>query len=369
MTGLLARAEREIGGAFTALGQELGELHVPGARRDMCLMATLSVVISVLAAVWLRLDNVWWAGISGFMSVQATRPGSLQRGVLRIVGTAVGAGLALLLAPWALYDHAALFVVLLLVTAAGMVGFMLSPHGYAWLFVAITFSLVLLGGLEDPPRVFTFAVYRTLEVVVGTGVAVAVAFVLASEAAPAPPAPPMPGLDELLGPRRQVVEHAARVGLAVALMPLVWRWFELSGQTQMAVTVAAVMAAPVLADHPEDWRSVARRALHRVLGCAVFGGAGLLLLAVPLTTMPLWLAVLAGGVWVATHVQAGPRGVGYLGTQGAVVFIMTLVQGVGPPDSIAPGLERLGGMVGGLALLLLVSLALWPDVAQPQDES
>ena len=43
------------------------------------------------------------------------------------------------------------------------------------------------------------------------------------------------------------------------------------------------------------------------------------------------------------------------------VFIVTLIQGEGPPTSIMPGVDRFAGIVGGLAILMVVSLVLWPS--------
>jgi len=37
---------------------------------------------------------------------------------------------------------------------------------------------------------------------------------------------------------------------------------------------------------------------------------------------------------------------------------MSLVQGQGPPESISPGLERLVGVIGGVSILVVVSLVL-----------
>ena len=51
---------------------------------------------------------------------------------------------------------------------------------------------------------------------------------------------------------------------------------------------------------------------------------------------------------------------GYIGTQAALVLIMTLVQGWGPPDSILPGIARFAGMMAGLGILMIVSLIFWP---------
>jgi hypothetical protein len=61
------------------------------------------------------------------------------------------------------------------------------------------------------------------------------------------------------------------------------------------------------------------------------------------------------------HVQIGKHGVGYVGTQAAFVFVVTMIQGPGPPSSIMPGVDRFAGVTGGLGILLIVSLLLWPS--------
>ena len=48
-------------------------------------------------------------------------------------------------------------------------------------------------------------------------------------------------------------------------------------------------------------------------------------------------ATLGAGVWLCMHVQVGRHGVGYVDTQAGMVFIITLVQGASPPESIMPG--------------------------------
>ncbi|HEY2112506.1 MAG TPA: hypothetical protein VGH25_12340, partial [Dongiaceae bacterium] len=55
----------------------------------------------------------------------------------------------------------------------------------------------------------------------------------------------------------------------------------------------------------------------------------------------------------------------YIGTQAALVLIMTLVQGWGPPDSILPGIARFGGMIAALGVLMVVSLIFWPEPPKP----
>ena len=106
--------------------------------------------------------------------------------------------------------------------------------------------------------------------------------------------------------------------------------------------------------------AVAVRSLHRFLGCLLGGVVALVCLALDVESFPWWLAMIGGAVWIGMHIQVGPHGVGYVGTQAAFVFIVTLIQGAGPPTSIMPGVERFAGIVGGLAILLVVSLVLWP---------
>jgi len=88
---------------------------------------------------------------------------------------------------------------------------------------------------------------------------------------------------------------------------------------------------------------------------------GLACLTLPVDNYPLWLAVLFAGVWICAHVGASQRSISYAGIQACMVFIVTLVQGRGPPHSMLPGVERFAGITGGLSILLLVSLVLWPS--------
>jgi uncharacterized membrane protein YccC len=195
----------------------------------------------------------------------------------------------------------------------------------------------------------------------GTVSAMLVALLLAPDDPGTAQAVAPPGWTDLLGAQWPTVLHALRSGITVALLPLVWSQLELPSLSQMAVTVAAVMAVPVQSDYQTDTgRRIIDRAVHRMIGCCFGGLAGVAVLAVSITQFLPWLAVLTAGLWVGAHVQASQRGVGYVGVQGSIVFIMTLVQGYGPPTSILPGIDRFAGIVCGLAVLLVISLLIWP---------
>jgi uncharacterized membrane protein YccC len=328
-------------------------------------MASLAVALSVTAALAMRLYDPWWTAISGFISVQASRPGSIKRGILRITGTVAGAAVGFFITPWIAYDHAACSIFLVVVVALAVLGIMLSPHGYAWLFTGITAVMVVLMSLDDPTAALSVAFYRIAEVSLGTMAALLVAWLLGSDEAGAAERVP-PGWTDLLGANWPAVQHALRSGIAVALLPFFWNWLQLPNLSQMAVTVTAVVAIPSLSDDPVNpGAEIARRGLQRLLGCLFGGLAGLAVLALSITEFLPWLTILTAGVWVGTHVQASKRGVGYAGIQGTAVFIVTLVQGDGPPTSILPGIDRFAGIMCGLVVLLAISLLLAPIGHRP----
>jgi uncharacterized membrane protein YccC len=341
---------------MVALRGDFSELSFGGPRARQSALTALAVTLATTAALVVRVDDPWWAVTSAFMSTQTTAPASVQRGVLRIGGTVAGAALVLALSPWLVENQVALALVLLVISTAGVLGLLVSGHGYAWLLGAITADMVLLAMLADPLSAVDTACSRTAEVTIGTLAAMLVATLLASDAdPPAPQAPP--GWSDLLGAQWPAVQHALQAGVGVMIVPLVWRWLELPGLSQTAVTVAAVMAVPVLSgDAAANQQKIVERSMHRILGCGLWGMAGLACLAVSVTSFVPWLLMLTAGIWLAAHIQGSQRGIGYVGTQGAVVFISTLVQGWGPPDSILQGIDRFIGIVGGLLILLVVSV-------------
>ena len=171
---------------------------------------------------------------------------------------------------------------------------------------------------------------------------------------------PAPGWSDLLGSQWPAVEQALRAGLGVMMVPPVWSWLELPNLSQTAITVTAVMAVPVLSGDDATGRQIKDRSTQRIFGCLLGGVAGLACLALSIDAFLPWLLMLMSGVWIAAHVQGSRRGIGYVGTQGAIVFISTLVQGSDAPTSILPGIDRFAGIGGGLLILLVVSLLTAP---------
>jgi uncharacterized membrane protein YccC len=353
---------RVVRDAMAAVGGELSELQLTGSRGRHCGITALAVVLATVLALIIRVDAAWWAAISAFVSLQTTAPASVQRGILRIAGTTVGAAAALLLSPWLVGDPVSLSLVLLVASTVGVLGLLVDGHGYAWLLGAITVDMVLLAALNDPLSALSTACNRVAEVSIGTLAAMAVAVLLSPVADPVAEAPPAtPGWGNLLGEQWPATQHALRAGISVMLVPLAWNWLDLPGLSQTAVTVAAVMAVPAPSNAAPDPQKITERAMHRLLGCLLGGLAGLACLAVSVQTLLPWLLMLTTGIWIFAHLQGSQRGIGYVGTQGAVAFISTLIQGPEPPASIQPGILRLVGITGGLLILLVVSLLAAPS--------
>jgi uncharacterized membrane protein YccC len=365
MSTLFAPATCILRDAAVGLSQELAEMRLTGGRGSRCAMTAMAVTSATTLALAVHVDEVWWAAISGFVCSQATAPASVQRGILRILGTVGGAGLSMLLSPWFAGDAVALCLALFVVSTTGVLGLLVSGHGYAWLLGAITADMVLMALLSDPSSALPVGVDRAAEVTVGTVAAMLVALLIGAGAdATAGPSPP--GWSDLSGAQWPAMRHALLAGIGVMLVPLVWRLLDLPSLSQSAITVAAVMAVPALTNNAAtDQQKIIERAVHRILGCLFGGAAGLFCLALSVESFVPWVLMLTFGMWIAAHIQASERGIGYVGTQAAVVFISTLVQGPGPPTSIMPGIERFAGITGGLLILLAVSVLTVPSVNFP----
>jgi uncharacterized membrane protein YccC len=357
-----------VAALLAAIRDELTELPLSGPRARQATTAALAVGAAVILALMLRMDNPWWAGISAFMCTQASQPQSLQKGGLRIAGTIAGALLSFIIARWAFYDPVVVLLFLFAAGALGVVGALLSPHGYAWLLGGITAMMVTLGALDDPTQALPVAFYRTVEIVLGTVTALGMARLLAPPGLGVGAA--APGWRGLLTTHWFVLSHGVRTGLAVAAVPLVWRQLELPNLSQMAISIGAVMAVPVLSGVPDkDTAAIVHRLMHRVAGCLLGGGVALLMLALPLSQSFLpWLLMLMAGAWIATQIQTGPHDISVVGAQAGIALILTLVQGWGPPESLLPAFDRIAGMLGAIGLLLLVGLLLGPPIAADDAE-
>ena len=145
-----AAAEEAVGRALGGVWAELREVAAPGARGRHGLMVAAAVPLATVMALTLRLEFVWWAGITAFMTTMASGTATVRRVGLRLLGTAAGAGVAFVMARWLPYDIVALTLFLGGATLLGVVGMLVSAHGMAWMLAGVTANMVVLMALEDP---------------------------------------------------------------------------------------------------------------------------------------------------------------------------------------------------------------------------
>jgi uncharacterized membrane protein YccC len=345
-------------------------LHGAGAREP--LKTVLSVLLAVTLADALELDDLSWAAFSGYMVMRADASEATQRGLMRIVGTLSGAAFGVVLAP-AIADAPVLLVGSLLVaTWIGMFGALKSRYGYTWVFFGITAGLVMTEALAAPDDVLHFAATRVAEITVGTASCILVANLFSASRTEVQAGAqitantarePRPALELLseawFEDHWALLEHATRSALAVALLPIIWRWFEIEDFSQTAVTSYIVMIVPAEAIREGQRRAIIERMAHRAVGCLLGSAIALASLSALGNTLLPSLLVLSVGVWIGYHVQNGRNGVNYIGTQFALGLLITLVQGPGPITDITPGLERFVGILIGIAAQCLLIL-FWP---------
>ena len=340
-------------------------LHGAGARGPF--RAVLSVLLAVTVSDALELDDLSWSAFSGFMVMRADVAESLARGTLRVAGTIGGAAVGLVVAPAIADDPALLITALFAITEVATFGSLAGRHGYAWVFFGITAGLVTTEALADPGNVLHFAATRVAEIIVGTmsclSVAISFTCIVGPDRTVTVDPAPVPvrrrSIEDWLEEHWPLLEHSTRSAFAVALLPLIWRWLEIQDFSQTAVTSFVVMIVPVEAVRRRRYGTISVRMLHRAVGCLLGSLAGLASLSISGNDLLSLMLILSAGVWIGYHVQSGSHGVGYVGTQFTLGLLVTLMQGPGPVDSILPGLDRLVGILIGIAALWL-TVVLWP---------
>lgn len=159
---------------FSQLGQGLHTAIHDFAWRSpqahTTLRAALSCTLAAFLAMWLQMDQPYWACISAFIVVQTFVGNTLQKALMRFAGTVLGAVLGLIIASVFIQQH---FMVYLCLFVSGFVGIYLScvdkQRMYVWLLGYITLMMVVFGGMADPsPEHFvSLAFNRSGEVIIG----------------------------------------------------------------------------------------------------------------------------------------------------------------------------------------------------------
>ncbi|MDR1989058.1 MAG: FUSC family protein [Acidobacteriaceae bacterium] len=347
---------------YQRIEEEATTFFTPGPRMVDEFECVASVLLAIAFGRLAGGQNIAWAAFSGYMVMRDHISKSLWRGILRIVGSVIGALLAFVIVPRVWSHTAASAVALALVGGISLYGALTRKHSYAWLFVGLTFVMILLNKLEHPEHVVeAFISLRLRETLAGTVACIVVSMVstfTVRQRWPGPPSSPPRPVDW----RSDVARHASQGALALVMLPFLWAAFRIPELAQGAVTIMALMLIPLGGIGKSGFIPVVRRIVLRVIGC-VSGAAmaaAFLLLAGASAEMaaPLLIAGMMLGVMLGRHIENSESAIAYGGTQFTLAILVTLV-----PDSylhaaFGPAVARLTGILVGILLLLPV-LAGW----------
>ncbi len=320
---------------------EIEAISMSGPTAGLAFRAALAGVLAIIAAMAMDLDDPYWAGITGFGMLQENVAATLSRSLDRVLGTIAGAVLGYLAAA-TVADHWIFSVLCFATVSFTLYAQTRANHGYAVLLVGVTAILVMFGSLARPDATLNLAVYRGLEIIVGTIAAALVDMLLASRRGDRTKDISRPSVFSRPADLNQLVISISG-GLATASVPTIWNGLELPGLDQTPITVFVIMTAM---QRDPRWT-----AATRALGCLAGGAYGLLCLPAIGDLFVLWAALLFLGLYLSGHVLHRKGDASYLGHQAGVAVILAMVEGLAPSADILPAIDRLVGILGGIAVV------------------
>lgn len=316
-----------------------------------------SVLLAIVFSHLIGAENVGWAAFSGYIVMRSHVQDSLTRGMLRIAGTIIGAGAALAVAPLLVANAWLLSAGLMIAGGVTLYFAIVGRRAYAWLLSGLTFLMVLIEGMEHVQEpILRFAWTRVLEVLAGTAACVIVSAISTWTIRRTLPNPdqalrakPANWSEKAWHPA--VARHALVGGVALALIPWVWRWLGIPALSQSSVTIFAVMLVPAAAVGDDMISPLSARMMNRLIGCLAGGAlasAVLLLSHHSPVVMTLGLCI---GVIIGRHIENSSTAMSYAGLQFTLAFLVVLVPDSYTEIALDPGFDRLFGILFGLMLL------------------
>src|ERR1700755_548478 len=107
----------------------------PGPRMGDEIECVFSVLLAIVLGHLVGAQNISWAAFSGYMVMRGHVSESLRRGILRILGTAGGAAIAVASFPLVTLSPFALAAALVVIGWCTLYTALTHKHAYAFLFV------------------------------------------------------------------------------------------------------------------------------------------------------------------------------------------------------------------------------------------
>jgi uncharacterized membrane protein YccC len=349
-------------GLVDNLSRELRVLLTPGRRMADELECVASVLLAIVLAHLVGAKMIAWAAFTAFVLMKGSMSETLLRGVLRMIGTLLGATLAIWFVRLSSGALWATMLVTALVGGLGLYGTLTARRSYAWLLFGLTFVMILLDKLQQPGiDIQDFAVTRVLEVGAGTVACVVVSLVSTLTARRLWPATPNPAAQPptmaMGGWHSDAARHAAQAGFAVGLLPLLNYFVAIPELAQAGVTIMAVMIVPVAGLGSSGLAPVSRRLRHRAIGCLAGGVLASLVLLIADGSVPILVAGTCLGIIAGRHIENGGPARDYLGLQFTLAVLIVLIPDDYSNVAIEPGLKRFISIFVGMSVLVPILFA------------
>lgn len=339
-------------GLSDKLSQELRTAITPGRRMADELECVASVLLAIVLAHLIGAEMIAWAAFSAFVLMKGPITETILRATLRMIGTLLGATLAIWFVRLTSGAMWQVMLVTALVGSIGLFGMMTARRAYAWLLFGLTFIMIVFDWLEHPTiKVDDLALTRVLEVAAGTLACLIVSVISTLTArrwwpvAAAASAPPV-------GWHPDAARHAVQAALALALLPVVHHFFSVPELAQAGVTIVAVMIVPVAALGASGLKPVSGRLRQRAIGCLCGGLLAAAVLFLSGGSLPVLIAGTCLGIIIGRHIENGSARSAYVGLQFTLAVLIVLVPDDYANVSIGPGLERLISIFVGMGVLL-----------------
>jgi uncharacterized membrane protein YccC len=301
---------------------------------------------------FLHCDNPWWGVISAWVISSSDFHETSLKAMMRVGGTLAGYFVGLTCSSLTEGNPVGQALALFLIGAIGMSMRYRSKFSYAWIIGPATALILMVLNLTDPGSVYATARYRLYEIISG----VVAAWVCGGLLRPVLGLPGVGGEAKSTSPVSSgltPVELRMLVtvgGLVPVITTALWSWLNLPSLVQAIVTAFVTLDRNVA--------TAQIRVTQRILGCLMGGCIGLVAAEFATSSLLAWSVILFGGIFLFSrlHLSKGP--LSYVGTQGGVAFILAVVTGNNPPDTIGPVVGRIAGMTGGVLVIAGVCLVL-----------
>lgn len=150
-----------------------------------------------------------------------------------------------------------------------------------------------------------------------------------------------------------LIKHCIKAGLSVLLALGFWLVSNWPGGLN------GIISSLILSIKSKNLFDMKQVSLHRLTGCFIGGGGALVALAVFEMNLFEFVFIVLFLVWALSYFMFRFTRYAYIGLQANIALIITLAQQGGPPVGLDPPLQRLAGIVIGIAATFIVANVVW----------